>query len=579
MASPTVPMGVYLWKRLASLGIEHVFGVPGDFNLTLLDQIYDVPELKWLGTCNELNGAYAADGYARIKGHPAALLTTYGVGELSAMNGVAGAYAEQAGMIHLVGMTSRPIQKMRALIHHTMEPNMDHSIYIGMAEPVRKTYTFLTNDATMAEEIDRVIIEGVKSRLPVFIYIPTDAVSVQLDAKRLETPLDASIQNDKSFEDAVVKSVLGLIKSASKPVIVADVLTIRHGGRELARELVDLTQFESFSTPLSKGIIDETHPSYGGLYNGTVSFPGVAEAIHGSDLVLNLGPLLSDSNTGAFTREIKDENAILLGHAFCQVKGKKYDGVHFLPVLFRIVAELKKNPQSYQIPRPKEGSKLEAPVLNKSTSGAIEQSYTWQRIGKFLRANDIVLAESGTAQFGVPDATFPANVRYITQIFWSSIGYTVGACLGALVAAKELEIPGRVVLIVGEGSMQMTVQEIGSYIRYGFKPIIFVINNNGYSIERAINGPKQAYNEVSMLWDHQKMLEFFGAREETGIQSKSYKCTTVEEMEKILTDENFAKADCIQVCEIVMDQFDYPWRLTKQVEIAQARARAMAGQY
>ncbi|KAI6716621.1 indolepyruvate decarboxylase 5 [Diplocarpon mali] len=538
MASPTVPMGVYLWKRLASLGIEHVFGVPGDFNLTLLDQIYDVPELKWLGTCNELNGAYAADGYTRIKGHPAALLTTYGVGELSAMNGVAGAYAEQAGMIHLVGMTSRPIQKMRALIHHTMEPNMDHGIYIGMAEPVRKTYTFLTNDATMAEEIDRVIIEGIKSRLPVFIYIPTDVVTVQLDAKRLDTPLDASIQNDKSVENAIVKSVLELIKSASKPVIVADVLTTRHGGRELARELVDLTQFESFSTPLSKGIIDETHPSYGGLYNGTVSFPGVAEAIHGSDLVLNLGPLLSDSNTGAFTRELKDENVIQLGHAFCQ-----------------------------------------APVLNKSTSGAIEQSYTWQRIGQFLQENDIVLAESGTAQFGMPDATFPANVRYITQIFWSSIGYTVGACLGALVAAKELKIPGRVVLIVGEGSMQMTVQEIGSYIRYGFKPIIFVINNNGYSIERAINGPKQAYNEVSMLWDHQKMLEFFGAREETGIKSKSYKCTTVEELEKVLLDEKFAKADCIQVCEIVMDQFDYPWRLTKQVEIAQARARAMAGQY
>jgi len=121
----TVPLGVYIWRRLASLGIEHVFGVPGDFNrkhsllrtrdnankrnaVGLLDQIYDVPELTWLGTCNELNGAYAADGYTRIKGHPAALLTTYGVGELSAMNGVAGAYAEHAGMIHLVGMTSRP---------------------------------------------------------------------------------------------------------------------------------------------------------------------------------------------------------------------------------------------------------------------------------------------------------------------------------------------------------------------------------------------------------------------------------------------------------------------------------------
>ncbi|KAH7312832.1 pyruvate decarboxylase [Rhexocercosporidium sp. MPI-PUGE-AT-0058] len=575
MASPTVPMGVYLWKRLASLGIEHVFGVPGDFNLTLLDQIYDVPELTWLGTCNELNGAYAADGYTRIKGHPAALLTTYGVGELSAMNGVAGAYAEHAGMIHLVGMTSRPIQKMRAMIHHTMEPGMDHAIYIGMSEPVRKTHTFLMDDSTMAEEIDRVIIEGVRSRLPVFIYIPTDVVSVQLDAKRLETPLDTTIRNDATAEDAVVRAVLDLIKTSSTPVILADVLTIRHGGRDLARELVDLTQFQSFSTPLSKGIIDETHPGYGGNYNGTVSFPGVAEAVHASDLVLNLGPLLSDSNTGAFTREIKVENVVLLGHAFCQVKEKKFDGVHFLPVLRKIVEALKKDPKDHQLPRPSKKAKIEAPVLNNSTSGRIEQSYTWQRLGKFIKANDIVLAESGTAQFGIPDATFPANTRFITQIFWSSIGYTVGACLGALVAAKELKIPGRVVLIVGEGSMQMTVQEIGSYIRFGFKPVIFVINNNGYSIERAINGPKQAYNEVSMLWDHQKMLEFFGAREETGIKSKSYKCTTVEELERVLTDDEFAMADCIQVCEIVMDQFDYPWRLTKQIEISKARAKAM----
>ena len=271
---------------------------------------------------------------------------------------------------------------MRALIHHTMEPGMDHAIYIGMSEPVRKTHTFLMDDSTMADEIDRVIIEGVKSRLPVFIYIPTDVVSVQLDAKRLETPLDTNIQNDKAAEDNVVKSVLELIKSASKPVILADVLTIRHGGRELARELVDLTQFQSFSTPLSKGIIDEDHPSYGGNYNGTgklstsictskilivvVSFPGVAEAIHGSDLVLNLGPLLSDSNTGAFTRDVKDQNVVLLGHAFCQVKGKKYDGIHFLPVLRKLVEALKKDPQSYQLPRPSKEARLEVKHLGHS---------------------------------------------------------------------------------------------------------------------------------------------------------------------------------------------------------------------
>lgn len=415
-----------------------------------------------------------------------------------------------------------------------------------MSEPVRKTHTFLWEDSKMAEEIDRVIIAAVKSRLPVFIYIPTDVVQVQLDATRLENPLDIAITNDKTAENAVVKGVLDLLKTAKNPIILGDVLAIRHGGRDLVRELVDLTKFQSFSTPLSKGIIDETLPQYGGLYNGTVSLPGVAEAVHASDCVLNIGPLLSDSNTGSFSRAISDSSLVFLGHNNCSTPSQNYPSVHFLPVLARIVAELKQNPTAYSLPRPLP-TKIEPTILNASTEGKITQSYIWQRLGRFLKPHDIILAESGTAQFGIADATFPPSSRFITQIFWSSIGYTVGATLGALVAAKELQIPGRVILLVGEGSLQMTVQEIGSYIRFGFTPIIFVINNNGYSIERAINGPKQGYNDVSMLWDHQKMLEFFGARTETGIPSTSYKCNTVESLEEVLHNEDFAKADTIQV--------------------------------
>jgi pyruvate decarboxylase len=95
---------------------------------------------------------------------------------------------------------------------------------------------------------------------------------VRLDAKRLETPLDTRVINENNVEDEVVKAVLELVGKAEHPIVLADVLTIRHGGRELARELVDLTKFQAFGTPLSKGVIDETHESYGGLYNGTGLF-------------------------------------------------------------------------------------------------------------------------------------------------------------------------------------------------------------------------------------------------------------------------------------------------------------------
>ncbi|KAJ9629258.1 hypothetical protein H2204_008898 [Knufia peltigerae] len=577
MSGSTVPMGQYLFRRIKELGTEHILGVPGDFNLTLLDEIYNVPGLKWIGCCNELNGAYAADGYTRIKGAPGVLITTYAVGELSAMNGVAGAYAEHAGMIHIVGMPARAMQKARVMLHHTMEPNMDHAIYIKMADPIRKDHAYLMEDNTMADDIDRVIVSCMHSRLPVYIYVPTDVVSVQLDAKRLETPLDLTLRNpDAKTEDQIVQKILSSVATASNPSILADVLAIRHGGLDLTKKLAQITHFPSFSTPLSKGVIDETASYYYGLYNGQASFPGVAEAVEKSDLVINLGPLLSDSNTGGFTRQIKDENLVRLGHDFVQIKGEKYDGYHFLPILRRLVAELEKQPQKYNLPRPQNGQKVAPPVLNDSRSGQLKQSFVWQRLGRFLKDNDIVLAESGTAQFGMPDATFPPNARYITQIFWSSIGYTVGSCLGALVAAKEMKYPGRVVLIVGEGSMQMTVQEIGTYLRYGFKPIIFVINNNGYAIERAIHGPEQGYNDVSMLWDHQKMLEFFGAREETGIKAKSRAAKTVEDLEAVLNDKDFGSGEMVQLCEIFMDTFDYPWRLSKQLEIARARMKQEA---
>ena len=155
------------------------------------------------------------------------------------------------------------------MLHHTMKANMDHATYVHMADPIRETHALLMENDTMADEIDRTIVACLRSRLPVYIYVPVDVVSVQLDAKRLETPLGTSVQNkDSSVEDKIINSILSLVEKASNPAILADVLGVRHGGRELIRKLADLTHFPSYSTPLSKGVIDETKSYYNGVYNG-----------------------------------------------------------------------------------------------------------------------------------------------------------------------------------------------------------------------------------------------------------------------------------------------------------------------
>jgi pyruvate decarboxylase len=244
--SSEVPLGTYIFERIRSLGIDHIFGVPGDFNLNLLDHISS-SNMQWVGTCNELNAAYAADGYARVRGRglPGVLITTYGVGELSAINGIGGAYAEHVPIIHIVGMTSRLQQRARMMIHHTLGQqwdSADHSSFMGMSKPVRTDSAFLDNDETFASDVDRVIESCFKTRRPVYIYVPMDTPDVLIPSHRLKTLLDIEIRNeDTQEEEKIVERILSLLKDAKSPTVLVDVLARRYGLEEEVTELLKIT--------------------------------------------------------------------------------------------------------------------------------------------------------------------------------------------------------------------------------------------------------------------------------------------------------------------------------------------------
>ena len=99
----------------------------------------------------------------------------------------------------------------------------------------------------------------------------------------------------------------------------------------------------------------------------------------------------------------------------------------------------------------------------------------------------------------------------MAQILWGAIGWSVGACLGAALAAKETGEERRTVLFVGDGSLQLTLQEIGTMLRRGVQPYLFVLNNDGYEIERQIHGEKAEYNDIQM-YDHQQLLPFLAGK-------------------------------------------------------------------
>jgi indolepyruvate decarboxylase len=144
----------------------------------------------------------------------------------------------------------------------------------------------------------------------------------------------------------------------------------------------------------------------------------------------------------------------------------------------------------------------------------------------------------------------PAGCSFITQAVWGSIGYTVGALLGTLCAAPER----RHILFVGDGSFQLTAQELSTVLRHDFKPFIFLINNGGYTIERAILGKNARYNDVAN-WRYAELASVF-CREST---AECFTVATVEELQRVLD----APYKGLVFVEALMGQDDSPESLIR----------------
>src|ERR1700689_5972535 len=161
----------YIVERLAAEGIRHCFGVAGDYLFPICDAVDSSAKVKWIGCANELNASYAADGYARIRG-AAMLATTYGVGELSALNGVMGAKAERSLVFHVVGMPSYQNQRLSKIAHHTLGYG-EFGNFAGLSAAAA-CCSALINPDNCAIEMERVIAEARRNNRPAYILVPSD---------------------------------------------------------------------------------------------------------------------------------------------------------------------------------------------------------------------------------------------------------------------------------------------------------------------------------------------------------------------------------------------------------------------
>ena len=486
----------HVLHRLRDIGIDAVFGVPGDFAFPVHDAIVATEGLEWIGCCNELNAGYAADGYARLRG-AAALSTTYGVGELSAINAIAGSYAENLPVFHLTGMPAMPVQGARSLVHHTLG-NGEFDLFHRMVQPVVCASAIMTPQ-NVAYETERLIAAALYHRKPVYLAFPADlATAPVLGRADVPDPPSSDSENLAGAVDAVVSA----LDAAQTACILPGILAVRMQLRDALADFVDASGLPFATMFADKSVIDESHPRHLGMYDGKLANDELRAFVETCDQVVRVGTAMTDFNSGAFTANLDSARTIDIGRNVTRVGSTTFPSVEMRDVLTELTRRT-----TFRSPGPTPTPSTMGPAAG-TGDDPISAEALYPRWERFFAPGDTVVAETGTASMGLAFARLPEGATFHNQTLWGSIGWATPAAFGAAVAGP----PGRVVLVTGEGSHQLTAQEISQFGRRGLKPIIFVLNNDGYLIERLLcTEPDIAYNDVAP-WNYTALPHALGCR-------------------------------------------------------------------
>ncbi len=522
----------YLVERLHQLGVPDIFGLPGDYNFNILSAIEKHPGVKWINCTNELNAGYAADGYARVKGF-GAVVTTYAVGELSAINAIAGSFAENVPVIKIVGVPRTSTIKNNVILHHNFHKPNYHAFQNAYSNVVETT-AFL--DKTNAkDEIDRIIDVMIRTRKPVYVAIPIDVCDENIEGQLPK----AEIKSHEANLKKVIEHIAEVVNKAKNPLILADAIVNRYMAKDLLNDLIETTNIATSTFLMGKSSIDEANKNFVGTYLGNVSWQDTADRIKNSDCIITIGGIFSDGNTGGFSLEKTDAFKIEIQSDYVIIGERTYSDVW----IYEILAGLK-DPIT---PRnDADIAKFGYPLAEKNNTTPLKENEIFPVLQNFLKENDLFVVDTGSLYVPSGLLKLPKNCTYLCQMLWASIGWATPAVFGAATADKSR----RPILLTGEGAHQLTFQEVSNMLKYNIKPIIILVNNNGYTIERILSQDyDNPYNDVND-WDYTKIPEIFKG------DYWSAKAATQEEFKKALEQAEIEQQHRLCYIELKTDKID-----------------------
>ncbi|GKV08390.1 hypothetical protein SLEP1_g20022 [Rubroshorea leprosula] len=543
--SSDATLGSHLARRLVQIGVRDVFSVPGDFNLTLLDHLIAEPGLNNIGCCNELNAGYAADGYARSRG-VGACVVTFTVGGLSIINAIAGAYSENLPVICIVGGPNTNDFGTNRILHHTIGLP-DFSQELRCFQTVTCFQAVVNNIEDAHEQIDKAISTALKESKPVYISISCNLPAIPhptFSREPIPFALSPRVSNKMGLK-AAVEATAAFLNKAVKPVMVGGPKLRVAKSCEAFVELADASGYALAVMPSAKGLVPEHHQHFIGTYWGAVGTSFCGEIVESSDAYLFAGPIFNDYSSVGYSLLLKKEKAIIVHPDRVVIANGPTFGCVLMKDFFQALAKkLNRKTTAYD-----NYQRIFIPdgVPPKcDPQEPLRVNILFQHIQKMLSSNTVVIAETGDSWFNCQKLKLPEGCGYEFQMQYGSIGWSVGATLGYAQSVPEK----RVIACIGDGSFQVTAQDVSTMIRCEQKSIIFLINNGGYTIEVEIHdGP---YNVIKN-WNYTGLVDAIHNGEGNCWTTK-VKCE--QELTEAIATAMGDKKDCLCFIEVIVHKDD-----------------------
>lgn len=496
-------LGKYIINELKRYGAEHIFGIPGDYTLNFIKEITEHPDVEYVGVSREDSAGYAADAYGRMKGCGVACIT-YSVGAMNTMNAVAGAYAERSPMVIVSGVPTKKDLDSTKYKHHTIiDENTQRDIFDKIT-----CASILLDSTDMSSNLLKLrqALESMRSQSrPIYIEFSNEDVLKEVteeDIKNIEEwdKTDTPTKVDKSIE--YLKRFSQEYKNSKNRVIIVGHEIFRNCLEKDIEDISTKLNIPVFTTILGKSTINEHHPLSLGCISQLCTNRDIVEAVGNSDCIISLGLIESDLESFSF----KSHLSLNMGDGLF-INGENIDSEEdFITNINSVLSSIEDHPKQKDSVI-KEWQNLirdntESPPPLDLTKKLPTLSHVFNTIGKMIDDRHIILSDIGESLFGMIDVPVRQG-SFISLAYYTSMSFSVPGAVGVKFAKPSK----RPIIIVGDGAFHMSGSEFSSHIKHDLNSIVIVLNNKGYSTERAIM--EGDFNDIQD-WNYEKITDLVG---------------------------------------------------------------------